>query len=94
MGKARDLFKKIRDTKGTFHEKMVSIKDRNDMDLKEAEDIKRWQEYTELYTKGLSDLDNHNGVVTHLEPDTLECGVKWALGSNTVSKKLVEVMEL
>ena len=82
MGKTRDLFKKIRDTKGTFHAKMGLIKDRNGMDLKEAEDIKkRWQEYTELYIK-----DNHNGVITHLESDILECEVKWALGSITMNK--------
>ena len=83
MGKTRDLFKKIRDTKGTFHAKMGSIKDRNGMDLKEAEDIKkRWQEYTEeLYKKDLHDPDIHDGVITHLEPDVLECEVKWALGS-------------
>ena len=81
MGKTRDLFKKIRDTKGTFHAKMGTIKDRNGMDLREAEDIKkRWQEYTEeLYKKDLNDPDNHNGVITHLEPDILECEVKWAL---------------
>ena len=76
MGKTRDLFKKVRDTKGTFHAKMGSTKDRNGMDLTEAEDIKRWQEYTELYKKGLNDLDNHNGVITYLEPDILECEVK------------------
>ena len=78
MGKNRDLFKKIRDIKGTFHAKMGSIKDRNGMDLTEAEDIKkRWQEYTEeLYKTGLNDPDNHDGVVTHLEPDILECEVK------------------
>ena len=77
MGKTRDLFKKIRDTKGTFHAKMGSIKDRNSMDLTEAEDIKkRWQEYTELYKKDLHDTDNHDGVITHLEPDILECEVK------------------
>ena len=83
MGKARDLFKKIRDTKGTFHAKMGLIKDRNDRDLIEAEDIKkRWQDYTEeLYKKYLHDPDNHDGVITHLEPDILECEVKWALGS-------------
>ena len=94
MGKTRDLFKKIRDTKGTFHTKMDSIKDRNSMDLTEAEDIKkRWQEYTEeLYKKDLHDPDNHNAVITHLEPDILECEVKWALGSITITK-LVEVME-
>ena len=88
MGKTRDLFKKIRDTKGTFHAKMVSIKDRNDMDLKEADDIKKtWQEYIEdLYKKDLHDPDNHNGMITHLEPDILECEVKWALGSITMSK--------
>ena len=80
MGKTRDLFKKIRDTKGTFHAKMGSIKDRNGMDLTEAEDIKkRWQEYTELYKKVLHDPNNHNGVITHLEPDILECEVQWAL---------------
>ena len=83
MGKTRDLFKKIRDTKGTFHAKMGSIKDRNGMDLKEAEDIKkRWQEYTEeLYKKDLHNQDNHNGTITHLEPDILEYEVKWALTS-------------
>ena len=88
MGKTRDLCKKIRDTKGTFHAKMGSIKDRNAMDLTEAEDIKkRWQEYTEeLYKKDLHDPDNHNSVITHLEPDILECEVKWALGSITTNK--------
>ena len=87
MGKIRDLFKKIRDTKGTFHAKMGTIKDRNCMDLTEAEDIKRWQEYTEeLYKKDLHDPDNYNGVITHLEPDILECEVKWALGSITMNK--------
>ena len=88
MGKTRDLFKKIRDIKGTFHAKMGTIKDRNGMDLPEAEDIKkRWQEYTENYTKtDLNDADNHNGVVTHLEPDILECEVKWVLGSITMNK--------
>ena len=87
MRKTRDLFKKIRDTKGTFHAKMGSIKDRNGMDLTEAEDIKqRWQEYTELYKKDLHDRDNDHGVITHLEPDILECEVKWALGSITMSK--------
>ena len=93
VGKTRDLFKIIRDTKGTFHAKMGTVKDRNDMDLKEAEDIKkRWQEYTEeLYKKDLHDPHNHNGVITHLEPDILECKVKWALGSITMNK--VEVME-
>ena len=81
MGKIRDLFKKIRDTNGTFHAKMGTIKDRNGMDLTEAEEIKRWQEYTEeLYKKGLNDPDNHDGVVTHLEPDILECEVKWTVG--------------
>ena len=81
MGKTRDFFKKIKDTKGTFHVKMGSIKDRNGMALTEAEDIKkRWQEYTEkLYKKDLHDQDNHNGVITHLEPDILECEVMWAL---------------
>ena len=79
MGKTRDLFKKIRDTKGIFHGKMGSIKGRNGMDLTEAEDIKkRWQEYTELYKKDLQDPDNHDGVITHLEPDILERKVKWA----------------
>ena len=88
MGKTRDLFKKIRDTKGTFHAKMDSIKDRNGMDLREAEDIKkRWQEYKEeLYKKYLHDPDNHNGMITHLEPDILECEVKWALKSITTKK--------
>ena len=88
MGKTKDLFKRIRDTKGTFHAKMGSIKDRNGRDLTEAEDIKkRWQEYTqELYKKDLHDPDNHNGVITHLEPDNLERKVKWALGSITMNK--------
>ena len=87
MGKTRDLFKKIRDTKGTVHAKMGTIKDRNSIDLTEAEDIKRWQEYTEeLYKKDLNDPDNHDGVITHLEPDILECKVKWALGSITMNK--------
>ena len=88
MGKTGDLFKKIRDTKGTFHAKMGSIKDRNGMDLTEAEDIKkRWQEYTEeLYKKDLHDPDNHDGVITHLESDILECEVKWALESITTNK--------
>ena len=88
MGKTRDLFKKIRDTKGTFHAKMCPIKDRNSMDLTEAEDIKkRWQEYTEeLYKKELHNQDNHDGVITHLEPDILECEGKWALGSITMNK--------
>ena len=88
MGKTRDLFKKIRDAKGTFHAKMGSIKDRNGMDLTEAEDIKkRWQEYTgNLYQKDLHDQDNHNGVITDLEPDILECEVKWALESITTNK--------
>ena len=88
MGKTSDLFKKIRDTKGTFHAKMSSIKDRNGMDLTEAEGIKkRWQEYTEeLYKKDLHDPYNHDGVITHLEPDILECEVKWALRSITISK--------
>ena len=84
MGKTRDLFKKIRDTKGTFHAKMASIKDRNGRDLTKAEDIKkRWQEYTELYRKGLHEPDNHDGVITQLEPDILECEVKWTLESIT-----------
>ena len=87
MGKTRDLFKKIRDTKGRFHAKMGSIKDRNGMDLTEAEDIKkRWQEYTELYKKDLHNPDNHDGVITHLKPDILECEVKWALESITKNK--------
>jgi len=88
MGKTRDLFKKIRDTKGTFHAKMGTIKDRNGRDLTEAEDIKkRWQEYTEeLYKKDLHDQDNHDGVITHLEPDILECEFKWALGTITTNK--------
>ena len=88
MGKTRDLFKKIRDTKGTFHAKMGTIKDRNGMELTEAEDIKkRQQEYAEeLYKKDLHNPDNHDGVITHLEPDILECGVKWALESITTNK--------
>ena len=89
MGKTRDFFKKIRNSKGTFHAKIGTIKDRNGMDLTEADDIKkRWQEYTEeLHKKRIfNDLDNHNGVITHLEPDTLECKVKWALGSITMNK--------
>ena len=88
MGKTRDLFKKIRDTKGIFHAKMGLIKDRNGMDLTEAEGIKkRWQEYTEeLYVKDLHDQENHDGVITHLEPDILECEVKWALESITMNK--------
>ena len=88
MGKTRDLFKKIRDTKGTFHAKMGSIKDRNGRDLTEAEDIKkRWQEYTEeLYKKHLQDPDSHDGVITHLEPDILECAVKGALRSIIMNK--------
>ena len=88
MGKTRDRFKKIRGTKGTFHAKMGTIKDRNGMDLTEAEDIKkRWKEYTEeLCKKDIHDPDNHNGVITHLEPDNLECEVKWALGSITKNK--------
>ena len=86
MGKTRDLFKNIRDTQGTFHAKMGSIKDRNYLDLTEAEDIKkRWQEYTALYKKDLHDPDNHDGVITHLEPDILECEVKWALESITTN---------
>src|SRR5574337_1117934 len=87
MGKTRDLFKKIRDTKGTFHAKMDSIKDRNGMDLTEAEEIKKMsQEYAELYQKDLHEPDNHDGVITDLEPDILECEVKWALGSITTNK--------
>ena len=93
MGKTRDLVEKIRDTKGTFHAKMGLIKDRNGMDLTEAEDIKKtWQEYPELYKKDLHDSDNHDGVITPLEPDILECEVQWALGS-IARTKLVEVME-
>ena len=85
--KTRALFKKIRDTKGVFHEKMGTIKDRNSMDLTEAQDIKRWQEYTELlYKKELHDPDKHDGVITHLEPDILECEVKWALESITTNR--------
>ena len=88
MGKTRGFFKNLRDTKGPFHTRMGSIKDRNGMDLTEAEDIKkRWQEYTEeLYRKDLHDPDNHNGTITHLEPDILECKVKWALGTITTNK--------
>ena len=88
MGKTRDLFKKIKDTKGTFHIKMGTIKDRNDMEVTEAEGIKKsWQEYTEeLYKKDLHDSDNHDGVIIHLEPDILECEVKWALESITMNK--------
>ena len=87
MGKIRDLFKKIRDTKGTFHTKMGSVKDGNGMKLTETEDIKkRWQEYTELYKKDLNGPDNHDGVITHLEPDILECEVKWSLGRITTKK--------
>ena len=86
MGKTRDLFKKIRDTAGTFHAKMGTIKDRNGMDLTEAEDIKRWQEYTELYKKDLNDPDNHDGVISHPEPNIMECEVKWTLGSITTNK--------
>ena len=87
MGKTRDLFNKIRDIMGTFHAKMGSIKDRNGMDVTEAEDIKkRWQEYTELYKKDLNDPDNHDGVIIHLEPDIVDCEVKWGLGSITMNK--------
>ena len=87
MGKTRDLFKKIKDTKGTFHAKMGSIKDRNGRDLTEAKDIKkRWQEYSELYKKDLHVPDNQDSVIIHLEPDILECKVKWALGSITTNK--------
>ena len=87
MGKTRDLFKKIRDTEGTFHAKMDSIKARNGMDLTEEDIKKRWQEYTEkLHRKDLHDPDNHNDVITHLEPDILECEVKWALGNITMNK--------
>ena len=87
MGMTGDLVKKIRDTKGTFHAKMGTIRDRNGMDLTEADDInKRWQEYTELYRKDLNNPDNHNGKITHIELDILECKVKWALGSITTNK--------
>ena len=87
MEKTRDHFKKIRDTKGIFHAKRGTIKDRNGMDLTEAEDIKKWQEYTEeLYKKGLNDPDNHSGVITHLKTHILECQVKWALGNITTNK--------
>ena len=90
MGMASYVFMKIRNTKGTFHAKMGTIKERNGMDLTEAEDIKkRWQEHTELYKKDLHDPDNHDGVITHLEPDILECEIKWA----SLQTKLVEVME-
>ena len=94
MGKTRDLFKKIRDTKGTFYASMGLIKDRNGMDLIEAENIKkRWQEYTEeLYKKDLHNQDNHDGVITHLEPDILECEVKWVPGS-VIKNKANEVIE-
>ena len=93
MGKTRDLFKKVRDTKGTFHAKMCSIKDRNGRDLTEAEDIKkRWQEYTELYKRDLHDPDNHDGVITHLEPDILECEVSWPEEAS-LRTKLVEMVE-
>ena len=94
MGKTRDLFKKIRDTKGTFHAKIGSIKDRNALGLTEAEDTKkRWRENTEKpYKKDLHDPDNHNGVITHLETDILECELKWA--SESIITKLVEVMEI
>ena len=93
MGKTRDHFKKIRDTKETLHAKMGSIKDRNGMDLTEAEDIKRWQEYTEeLYKKDVHDPDNHDGVISHLESDFLECEFKWVLGS-IILTKLVEMKE-
>ena len=87
MGKTRDLFKKIRATKRTFHAKTGTIKDRNGIELTEAEDIKkRWQEYTELYKKDLHDPDNHDGMITHLEPDILKCKLQWALGSITMNK--------
>ena len=93
MRKTRDFFKKIRDIKGTFHAKMGTIKDRNDKNLTEADEIKKkWQEYTELCKKDLNDPDNQDSVVTHLEQDILECEVKWALGSITTTK-LMEVME-
>ena len=85
LGNTRDFFKKIRDTKGTFHAKMGTFKDRNGRDLTEEDIKKRWQEYTELYKKDLHDPDNHNGVITHLEPDILDCEIKWALGSITMN---------
>ena len=96
MGNTRDLFKKITDTKGTFHAKMGTIKGRNGMDLTEAEDVKKgWQEYTEeLYKKDLQNTDNHSGVITHLEPDILECEVKWVLGSITMNKASVMEFQL
>ena len=95
IGKTRDLLKKIRDTKGTFHAKMGTKKDRKGMDLTEAEDIKRWQEYTEeLYKKDLKDPDNHDDVISHLEPDILECEVKWALGSITMNKAPAEPLQI
>ena len=92
MGKTRGLFKKIRDTKGTFHAKMGTIKDRNGKDLTETKEIKkRWQEYTEeLYKEGINDPDNHDGMITHLEPDILECEIKQALGNITMNKKTTE----
>ena len=87
MRKTRDLFKKIRDTKGTFHAKMGTIKDRNSMGLTEAEDLNKWQKYTEkLQKKDLNDINDHDGVITHLKPDILECEAKWALGSITMNK--------
>ena len=86
MGNTRDIFKNIRDSKGTFHTKMGTIMNRNSMNLTEAEGIKKWQEYTELYEKDLNDPNNHDGVITHLEPDILECKVKWALESITTNK--------
>ena len=95
MGKTRDLFKKISDTKGNFHAKMGTIKDRNGMGLTEEEDIKkRWQEYTEVYKKDLHDPGNQDGVITNLEPDILECEVKWALGSITMNKASVGLFQV
>ena len=94
MGKTRVLFKKIRDAKGTFHAKMGSIKDRNSMNLTEAEDIKKWQEYIEkLYKKDLHDPDNHDGVITHLEPDILECEVKGACGGDGIPAELFQILK-
>ena len=94
MGKTRDLFKKIRDTRGTFHAKMGSIKDRNGMDLTEAEDIKRWQQYTEeLYKKDMHNPDNHDGIITHLEPDILECEDKWAGGGDGIPAELFQILK-
>ena len=95
MGKTRDLFNKIRDTKGTFHAKVGTIKDRNCMDLTEAEDTKRWQEYTEeLYKKDIHDPDNHDGMITHLGSDILECEVKWAFESITMKTIIILITSI